>query len=449
MPKVSKHLNAKNLIDQVCKCFDEIPDYRPNHCPNGIPFPNFAKSAFAMMHQKYDSLLTFDSDRADPVFAHNLETMYHVQDQKVPCDTRMREVLDPIEPARFRKPFKVLFSLVQRNKLLKAFEFQCPGLKDWYLMPVDGTGTFYSGECRCQECCVKNKGKPNEAYYHNLMGGCIVHPDQKTVIPFAPEAIVQQDGDTKNDCEQNAIKRYLSHVKREHPHLKLIILLDGLFADNPTIELIKSYGWHFIIVAKDGNHKSLIEAMNVLCDQEQLSYHEIIDEEQGTRHWFRFANDVPLNASKLTQHVNVLDYVETDSEGKRHTWSWVTDIELTEETVEAVMRGGRCRWHIENQTFNTLKNQGYSIEHNYGHGKYHLATNLAYLTFLAFMVDQIQEMTSPEFQKALKERARGVRTYLWKVITRIFLSWMLEGWDELFDAIIHGIKPRRVQIDTS
>ena len=449
MPKVSKHLNARNLIEQVCKCFDEIPDHRPNHCPNGIPFPNFAKSAFAMMHQKYDSLLSFDTDRADPVLAHNLETLYHVQDQKVPCDTHMREVLDPVEPAQFRKPFKKLFSLVQRNKLLKAFEFQCGDLKDWYLMPVDGTGLFYSGECRCQECCIKNKGKSNESYYHNLMGGCIVHPDQKTVIPFAPEAIVRQDGETKNDCEKSAIRRYLAHVKREHPHLKLIILLDGLYADNPTVELIQSYGWHFIIVAKDGNHKSLIETMNALCDQEKLSYHEIIDEEQGTKDWFRFANDVPLNASEFTQNVNVLDYVHTDEEGKRHTWCWITDIELTEETVEDVMKGGRCRWHIENQTFNTLKNQGYNIEHNYGHGKLHLATNLAYLTFLAFLVDQIQEMTSPEFQKALKERSKGVRTYLWKLITRIFLSWFLESWDELFDAIIKGIKPSAVQINSS
>ena len=82
-------------------------------------------------------------------------------------------------------------------------------------------------------------------------------------------------------------------------------------------------------------------------------------------------------------------------------------------------------------------------------GKCHLATNLAYLTFLAFMVDQIQEMSSPEFQKALKERARGNRSYLWKLITRIFLSWLLEGWDELFEAIINGIKPNRVQINTS
>ncbi|AMO57693.1 hypothetical protein GZ77_13705 [Endozoicomonas montiporae] len=90
MPKASKHLKASNLIGQVCECFDEIPYHRSNHCKNGIPFPNFAKSAFAMLHQKYDSLLSFDTDLADPILAHNLETLYHVQDQKVPSDTRMR-----------------------------------------------------------------------------------------------------------------------------------------------------------------------------------------------------------------------------------------------------------------------------------------------------------------------------------------------------------------------
>ncbi len=80
-----------------------------------------------------------------------------------------------------------------------------------------------------------------------MMGGCIAHPDQKTVIPLEPEAIIRQDGCTKNDCEKNAIKRFFAHVKRVHPLLKLIILLDGLYADNPTIALIKKYGWHYII----------------------------------------------------------------------------------------------------------------------------------------------------------------------------------------------------------
>ena len=55
----------------------------------------------------------------------------------------------------------------------------------------------------------------------------------------------------------------------------------------------------------------------------------------------------------------------------------MTNLPLTQSTVVKVMRGGRARWKIENETFNTLKNQGDHFEHNYGHGRQHLATNLA------------------------------------------------------------------------
>ncbi len=98
------------------------------------------------------------------------------------------------------------------------------------------------------------------------MGGCLVHPSQKVVIPLAPEAIVYQDGVARNDCEKSALKRFLANVKKDHPYLKLIIMLDGLYADGPTIRLIKSYGWHYIIVAKDGNHNTDLKPSNILVD---------------------------------------------------------------------------------------------------------------------------------------------------------------------------------------
>ena len=92
-----------------------------------------------------------------------------------------------------------------------------------------------------------------------------------------------------------------------------------------------------------------------------------------------------------------------------------------------VSKGGRSRWHIENETFNTLKNQDYKLEHNYGPDEQHLATNLAYLTFLTFLVDQIQQLCCPVFQEALKLRARGTRTCLWKLMLRYVLSWLIES----------------------
>ncbi|MGB1271617.1 MAG: transposase [Endozoicomonas sp.] len=445
----STSLTARYLVRDVTDCLGSIPDHRPNHCQNGIPFGNFPKSAYAMFQMKMPSMLRFDQGRQDPVQAHNLETLFDITEARVPCDTYLREVLDPVSPEWFRKPYKKLFQRFQRSKRLALYEFRIGRLENHYLLAIDGTQTFFSGTLHCKECCVKNQGKPSEAYYHQLLGGCIVHPDQKVVIPLAPEAIVYQDGATKNDCEKNALKRFLAHVKKDHPYLSLIIVLDGLYADGPTIRLIKSYGWHYIIVAKDGNHAPLIEAVDELDRQEKVSRFLKTDKETGVKHWYRYVNDVPLNKSEPVEQVNVMDFVETDKKGKRHTWSWVTDIHLTEKNLEALMRGGRCRWHIENQTFNTLKHQDYHLEHNYGHGQQHLATNFAYLTVLAFLVDQLQLLGSPEFNRALKERAKGTRTHLWELMKGYFQSWLIKTWEGLFDAITNRAVAGVVPYDTS
>ena len=446
LPKSRKHLCAESLVRLIHETFSKVPDYRPNHAEGKITLVDALMSAFAMMHLKYSTLLDFDKEAKTEELQHNLKHLYHVQGH-IPCDTHMREMLDPVSPAELRKPYKKLFAQVQRGGMLEAFKYPVGDLNNLYLLPVDGTGLYYSGKCRCQECCVKNEGKPNEAYYHQMLAASLVHPTRKTVLPLAPEPIVHQDGSTKNDCEKSALKRLLAHIKREHPHLELVIVLDGLYADAPTIQLIKSYGWHFIIVAKDGDHASLVESMDMLDKEGKVNRLES-SEDDGTRHWYRYANNVQLNKSN-PERVNVLDYMETDKKGQRHTWCWVTDITLNEETVPLVMKGGRSRWRIENETFNTLKNHGYHLEHNYGHGKQHLATNMAYLTVLAFLVDQIQQLCCPQFQKALAGKPRGTRVFLWKMIIRHFLSWLIESWDELFAALIQGQVARRIQIDTS
>ena len=414
MPRTRKHLCLDSMVQQIHDCFSKVPDHRPNNGEGKITLQDTLMSGFAMMHLKYPTLLEFDRERKKPELEHNLKSLYRVEG-KIPCDTYMRTILDPVTPAFLREPFSKLLAQVQRGGALKPYRIKFRGLPDdRYLLALDGTGLYYSGKCRCNGCCVKNKGKANESYYHQMLAGCLVHPDLSVVLPLAPEPIVQQDGTTKNDCEKNALKRFLANTKREHPHIKLVILLDGLYADAPTIRLIKQFGWNFIIIAKDDNHKALIEAVDNLDTEGQVSRLERTDE-KGCRHGYRYVNGVPLNKSHPDVIVNVLDYIETDKKGKQRTWSWVTDIELTEDTVTEVAKGGRCRWRIENETFNTLKNQGYELEHNYGHGQQHLATNLAYLTFLAFLVDQIQQLCCPIFQLALKERAKGTRSYMWKL----------------------------------
>jgi len=110
------------------------------------------------------------------------------------------------------------------------------------------------------------------------------------------------------------------------------------------------------------------------------------------------------------------------------------------------MRAGRARCSIENETFNTLLIQGYNLEHNYGHGKQHLATVLVVLMFLHFLIDQVQELACPLFQAAL-HRFHS-RMQFWETLRGRFLSHFIPDWLSLFKSIIYDLKADVIQFDT-
>jgi hypothetical protein len=116
--------------------------------------------------------------------------------------------------------------------------------------------------------------------------------------------------------------------------------------------------------------------------------------------------------------VNFLFYEERKANGEEKRWTWITNLKLSQKSVKKVMRGGRARWKIENETFNTLKNQGYNFERNYGHGEKNLATILALLMMVAFLIDQIQQSANKLFQTVWK--GLGSKSRLWELVRSLF-----------------------------
>src|SRR5918996_2476477 len=98
---------------------------------------------------------------------------------------------------------------------------------------------FCSSTISCPECCIKHTRSGEVSYYHQVLGAVIVHPEKKGVFPLAPEPITRQDGASKSDCERNAAKRLLTDRRREHPHLKLIVVEDALAANGPHLQLLE------------------------------------------------------------------------------------------------------------------------------------------------------------------------------------------------------------------
>ena len=206
-------------------------------------------SGLAIFGLKCRSLLQFEKRKtSEPMLRRNLRTLYQVN--KAPSDTCLRERLDKISAQKFRKPFKKIFAYLQRGKVLEPYRY----LGGRYILSIDGTGQYSSKKVHCKNCCEKHHRNGEVTYYHQMLGACIVHPEKKEVIPLAPEPIIKGYGATKNDCERNASKRLLADVRREHPHLKLLIVEDGLGSNYPHLLSIDELKMDYII----GDRKSVV-----------------------------------------------------------------------------------------------------------------------------------------------------------------------------------------------
>lgn len=439
MPRVRKHLNADALFRCLHTGFEKIPDHR-----NGdvhISLADALMSGFAIFSLKDPSLLAFDERRETD---QNLKTIYGIE--TVPSDTRMGEILDEISPEYFRPSFKDAFRQLQRGKALEPMVF----MEGCYLVSLDGTGFFSSTKLHSDICLQKVNKKTGEVTYHlQMLGAAIVHPDFKEVIPLPPEFIMKQDGETKNDCERNAAKRFFEKLRKDHPHLPLIITEDALSSNAPHIREAQKHNLHYILGVKEGDHSFLFEQVEMARNAGQTTELEIVDEKNPEMvHRFSFLNQVPLNESNQDLLVNFVEYWEVAPNKVKH-FSWVTDFTVTESNLFLIMRGGRVRWKIENETFNTLKNQGYHFEHNYGLGKKNLSLVFAMLMMLAFLVDQTQQLSCKLF-RAVWTKLRSKRA-LWERMRSLFKEFAFESMQMLYEAILYGVKfqPPIILYDTS
>lgn len=437
MPKVAfrQEVSIPGLLSVARRAFAAIPEHK-KRCQ--IPLVDHLMSGLAVFGLKYPSLLQFDQDsRAEEITRHNLRQLYGIE--RAPCDTSLRERLDEVDPEHLRAAYKRLFRCLQRGKGLEGFEV----LDGHYLLSIDGTGYFSSQKVHCPQCCEKHHRNGQITYYHQLLGAVLVHPEHKEVFPLMPEPIVKQDGARKNDCERNAAKRLLSALRKDHPHLKLVVVEDALSSNGPHIKHLQSLDYRFILGAKESDHRFLYDWVNQTPGVTEQTY----TDERGTIVRYRYLNGAPLNDAHFDLEVNFLEYWETSPDGATRHFAWVTDIEIHADNALWLMRAGRARWRIENETFNTLKNQGYHFEHNYGHGHRHLATVLAHLMMLAFLIDQIQQRCCRLFQQALDKALS--KTRFWRQLRGLFDNVLIPDWEVLYRAITGELTPAIIPIDTS
>ena len=434
--RIKKKLNVNSLIDLLRSNFGSITDNRDDN--RSYTISDVMMSAYAMFSLKLPSLLAFEDSYSND--KQNLQSIYQIS--KIPSDTQMREVIDCIDSADIQSVFPKVLKRLQRAHELEKFRF----MDDYYLVSGDGTEYFKSKKIHCDNCMQRKLKDGSIEYYHQFYGAAIVNPDNKQVIPLAFEPILRQDGNTKNDCERNVSKRFLANFKKAHPRLNAIIIEDSLSSNAPHIKELRKNNFQFILGVKESDHKFLFDYVKEQKKAGKVLEHTVIEKE--ITHIFSFVNGVPLNKSNQDVIINFLEYWEINNKtGKTQHFSFVTGLKITTKNVYDIMRGGRARWKIENETFNTLKNQDYHFEHNYGHGKKNLSVNLALLMTLAFLIDQVLEISCNLFQGALKKKKRRVR--FWESIRELFNLFVFDSMNQIYEAILFGHQKPRIEIQNS
>lgn len=402
----------------------KIEDHRASNTK--IKLVDALMSGYAIFSLKDSSLLAFDKRREEG--EDNLKKIYGIKE--IPSDSQLRNIIDEVEWEKLRPLFKNILEEVRRSGLLESYRY----LGRYYILSVDGTGCFSSEEINCQNCLIRHNSKTGKARYeHKLLGAAIVHPEKKEVLALCPEPIIKKDGTEKNDCELNAAKRLFAKVREDYPYMPFLVVEDGLYANAPHIKMLRKHHLEFILLVKEGDHKYLFNYVKEAEREGKTRKHSF--KEGKLEHRFHYINDVPLNESNQDVRVNFLEYWQISATETKH-WCWVISLTISTHILDPLRRAGRARWKIENETFNTLKNQGYHYTHNYGHGQNNLATNFSLLMTLAFTVDQIQQLGYPIFQKALA--LAGSRKLLWERIRALFFVLPFASMSDILKALVYG-----------
>jgi hypothetical protein len=408
----------------LLKHFSRIADHREKE-KVGHELKDVCMSALAMFCFQDPSLLQFMERVKAPTIRANLRNLWAIE--SVPSDTQMRTVMDEIDSDELEDVFTVFFRLLQRGKHLEQYRVR----GTYYLCVVDGSECFSSDRIGCPFCLrrkVKKKGGDTLQFSHHIVQAALVHPKRSQAIPLMPEQARNTDGMEKQDCETNAAKRLLGKLRKTHPKLPLVIVADGLYSKQPMIESVTSSGMHYVFTAKPDDHKILMEWVDEMRLLHEAMHMEYADR-KGRTHVYEWINGAPLNGAKKSPLVNYFEYWLKDGKNVGRHNSWVTDLPIDDERIEEMVRIGRARWSIENAVFNTVKNHGYHIEHNYGHGVRNLSFNFFLLNMLAFFLHQIFELTDRTYQWLRKNT--GSKKNLWDHLRIFCHAIVFPDWGEL------------------
>jgi hypothetical protein len=426
-------LTFSSAIQQLRATFETFHDRRQGK-NRQYSMTDAGLSAFSAFFMQSPSFLEYQRTMQETQGKSNVQTLFGAFE--IPSDNQIRHLLDAVEPASIYPMFPFLLNGLHQAGVVESYRT----LHQTVLLALDGTRYFSSSTLNCPCCNTQAHANGQVTYFHSVVTPVLVMPGNDKVLPLAPAFVTPQDGQAKQDCELNAAYRWLARWGEDIAALGVTVLGDDLYCHEPFCRALLARGCEFLLVCKPDSHKELYDWVAFLERNGGVAT-------RVNRRWtgkryeidtYRYVSEVPLRAGEGALTVQWCELTTTTAEGKRlYHNAFATSHPITDATVEDIVAAGRSRWKVENENNNTLKTKGYRFEHNFGHGKQHLATVLATLILLAYLLHTVLEYMDEAYcllrrkipsRQRLFNDMRALTTYLCFENWDILLTFMLRGW---------------------
>src|SRR5271156_737294 len=193
-----------SLLGSLRGCLDRFPDKRRG-MNTTYGMGDIGMAAFSVFFMQSPSFLAHQRQLEEGHRRSNCASVFGIA--KIPSDNHIRDMLDPASPALLHPIFAAAVDQLRRiDGGLDVFR----RLGGHVLIALDGTEYHCSQKIHCPHCSTRVRGNGGTEYHHGMLAATMVAPGHDKVIPLEPEFIVPQDGVEKQDCENQAAKRWLA-----------------------------------------------------------------------------------------------------------------------------------------------------------------------------------------------------------------------------------------------
>lgn len=412
--------------------------------------------SIALFLFKEDSRNAINNDRREEKFRKNYQRIFKRRLPHMDTVNDFLRLLSADELEHFKAD---MISSLLEQKVLHRFKL----LGKYFMIAIDASGLNSYYQDNEEKDRVHKTSKNGKTTYHSYVLEAKLVTSSGLSISIASECLpdwVIQAGIAndslrnfnKQDCESKAFGRIAVKLKKYFPRLPICILADGLYPNDTFMQTCSDNGWQYIAMLKDDSLKAL---QTDITDTDNRHRHKVERQQtasKGMLHTTSCYEWIDEALYHKTHKVYWLSCTEKqtgyrkDEDGNKQPYKeqqtrfvWLTSIAPDSKSVWQIAEGGRDRWKIENEGFNTQKNNGYALGHLFSRASSTGYKNYYQCLQIAHIINQLTEHSQVVTELLASDNKITVK-YLWKMLCALMLM------QEILDPQITDATTTRCQI---